>query len=102
MRNIKTVTLIALILAIAIPALAQHPTIDRNQLYLLLAATETETMQRELDEASAQGFKVVMGSPTSTGEISLFLERSTQPPATFKYKLLSTTLTGTMEKELNQ
>ncbi|MEJ7713262.1 MAG: hypothetical protein WKF84_26305 [Pyrinomonadaceae bacterium] len=31
----------------------------------------------------------------------LFLERVAQPPDIYKYQLLATTRTGTMEKELN-
>jgi hypothetical protein len=100
MKRIRFITLFFL-LALTIPIQAQQLKIDRNQLYLLLASTATTTMQKELDEASAQGFRVVMGSPTTAGEMTLFLERAAQPPDTFKYRLLATTLTSTMQKELN-
>jgi hypothetical protein len=83
-------------------AVAQKPKIDPDQRYLLLAAQRTGTMQQELNEAAAQGFKVLAGSPSSQGEVVLFLERVAQPPATYTYRLLATTNTSTMERELNE
>ena len=102
MRRIKLITLITIILALTLTTQAQQLKIDRNQLYLFLATTATSTMQKELDEASSKGFRVVLGSPTTAGEMTIFLERSAQPPETFKYRVLATTLTSTMEKELNE
>ncbi len=75
--------------------------IESGQRYLLLATTKTSTMQKELDEAAKQGFVVRIGSPTNGSELALFLERAAKPPDTFKYKLLATARTSTMEKELN-
>ena len=102
MRRIKLITLITLIFAFTLTTQAQQLKIDRNQLYLFLATTTTTTMQKELDEASSQGFRVVLGSPTTAGEMAIFLERSAQPPENFKYRVLATTLTSTMQKELNE
>jgi hypothetical protein len=102
MRKGKIIILLLLVLGLAVPSWAQKLQIDRNQLYLLLSTAATSTMQRELDEASANGFRVVMGSPTTAGEMTLFLERATLPPETYRYKLLATTLTSTMQKELNR
>lgn len=77
--------------------------IDPESRYLLLATVKTSTMQKELDEASAQGFRIVSAaSSCGQSEMVLFLERVTQAPDTYKYKLLATTRTSTMEKELNQ
>ncbi|MFY9553360.1 MAG: hypothetical protein WAV47_01435 [Blastocatellia bacterium] len=70
--------------------------------YMLLATTKTSTMQKELDESSAKGYRVVMGSPTSGSEMAILMERAAQPPDTYKYRLLATTRTGTMQKELNE
>ena len=76
--------------------------IDPENRYLLLSTMKTSTMQKELDEAAAQGFRIV-ASTSSCGqsEMVLFLEREAEPPETYKYRLLATTRTGTMEKELN-
>ena len=75
--------------------------ISPDQRYLMLVTTKTSTMQKELDEAAEQGFRIVMGSPTSSWEMAMLLERKAQPPDTYKYRLLATTRTGTMQKELN-
>jgi hypothetical protein len=72
-----------------------------DQRYLMLATAKTSTMQKELDEAADQGFRIVMGSPTSTMEMAILLERKVKPPDTYKYKLLATTRSATMQKELN-
>ena len=69
--------------------------------YKLLATTKTSTMQKELDETAAKGYRILVGSPTSGAEMALFLSREATPDAPYKYKLLATTRTGTMQKELN-
>jgi hypothetical protein len=75
--------------------------IAADQHYLLLATTKTSTMEKELSEAADQGFRVVACSTTSGAEMVAFLERVSTPPDTYRYKLLATTRTGTMQKELN-
>ena len=92
------------ILLTAVSVTAQNKLkIDPESRYLLLATVKTSTMQKELDEASAQGFRII-SSASSCGqsEMVLFLERVTKAPDTYKYKLLATSRTSTMEKELNQ
>lgn len=81
---------------------AQKVKVDPEQRYLLLATKKTSTMQKELDDVAEQGFRVLTGSPTSGAEMAIFLERVATPPNTYKYKLLATTRTGTMNKELNE
>src|SRR3972149_11822615 len=76
--------------------------VDSEARYLLLATTKTSTMQKELAEAAAQGFRVLVGSPTSGTEMAVFMERVATPPNTYQYKLLATTRTGTMQRELNE
>lgn len=95
---------LALILLTAGSAVAQSKLkIDPESRYLLLSTVKTSTMQKELDEASAQGFRIISAaSSCNQSEMVLFLERVTQGPDTYKYKLLATTRTSTMEKELNQ
>jgi hypothetical protein len=97
---------IALLLTVALMlgvyADGQKPKFDTEQRYLLLATKKTGTMQKELNEAAAQGYRVVVGSPTSGSEMAILLERVATPPDTYQYKLLATTRTGTMDKELNE
>ncbi len=94
-------TTLTLLFLTAASAVAQVK-VDPEQRYLLLATRKTATMQKELDEAAALGFRVVVGSPTSGVEMAILLDRVATPPNTYKYKLLATTNTGTMQKELNQ
>ncbi len=94
--------LAALVLLLASVAWGQKPKIEPGQRYLLLATSKTSTMQKELEEAAAQGFRILVGSPTSGMEMVLLLERVAEPPDVFRYKLLATTETDTMQKELNQ
>lgn len=92
------------ILLTAVSAVAQSKLkIDPESRYLLLSTVKTSTMQKELDEASAHGFRIIsVASSCNQSEMVLFLERVTQGPDTYKYRLLATTRTSTMEKELNQ
>ena len=100
MNAMRTSILAVLLTALAPVAYAQE--IGPDQRYLLLATTETSTMQQELDEAASQGFRVVVGSPASGKEMALLLERVAQPPDIYTYQLLATTRTSTLEKELNK
>lgn len=70
--------------------------------YKLLATTKTSTMQKELDEVSAQGYRILVGSPTSSSEMAVFLSLDATTKDPYKYKLLATTRTSTMQKELNE
>ena len=96
--------------------------------YKLLATNKTKTMQKEMNEAAALGyeFSATMTGPTLGGneagaegfhfcgqsvaatsfggqEVVIILQREIgSPHKTYFYKLLATTRTNTMEKELNQ
>lgn len=95
--------LVLLVLAgFALPAGGQKIKSDDNQRYLLLATTKTSTMQKELDEATALGFRVAVSSPTSSSEMVVLLERQEPGSRNYAYKLLATSKTETMEKELNE
>jgi len=94
------ISMLVLLVWLTVPTLAAKLKIDPDQRYLLLATTKTGTMQKELDEASALGFRIVVGSPTSGNEMVLLLEKVAEPPETYKYLILATTRTSTMQKEL--
>ena len=59
-------------------------------------------MQKELNEASAAGYRILTGSPTSQVEMAVILERVGTPANTYEYRLLATTKTSTMQKELGE
>jgi len=98
----RLIPLLTLILCVSSLTLAQGVKVDPEQKYLLLATTKTSTMQKELGEIAAQGFRVLVGSPTAGTEMAVFMERVATPPNTYQYKLLATTRTGTMQNELNE
>lgn len=89
------------ILLVSTVCLAQTKTTD-DQKYKLLATTKTSTMQKELDEVSAQGYRILVGSPTSDSEMVIFLSRESNVEKPYKYKLLATTRTSTMQKEMSE
>jgi hypothetical protein len=74
-------------------------------LYRLLATSKTSTMQRELEAAADMGFEylgqTVFQSTFGGREVVVILERDKDQPArNWKYNLLATSKTSTMEKEL--
>lgn len=102
--NAKNLTIAYFLLALVLVpgASAQKLKIDPEQRYLLLATQKTSTMQKELNEAAALGFRVVAGSPTSGTEMALMLARGVQPEDAYTYRLLATTRTSTMQEELDE
>ena len=98
-RLLVTLGLVSLLCPLAGPA---ESDLDLTQRYLLLATKKTSTMQKELSEAAAAGYRILVGSPTSGTEMALILKKVATPPETYQYFLLATTRTGTMQKELNE
>ena len=73
--------------------------------YRLLATSKTSTMQKELQEASDAGFEyrgqTVFGSTFGGDEVVVLLERDKDATAArFDYRLIATSKTSTLEKEL--
>lgn len=75
---------------------------DHDLKYKLLATTRTSTMQKEINEVAAQGYRILVGAPTSGSEMAVFLFREGTVEEPYKYKLLATNRTGTMQKELSE
>lgn len=70
----------------------------------VLATNKTSTMEKELNAAAEEGFrfKAVMGGETSIGgsEVVSVVARRSGEKGRFVYRLLATSRTSTMEKEL--
>ena len=85
-------------------ASAAEPQMD----YRILATSRTSTMEKELNEAAASGYRFskVMGGRTAVGgkEVVIAVVRNPATPdqAVPRYKLLATTKTSTMQRELQQ
>jgi hypothetical protein len=76
--------------------------------YRVLATTRTSSMEKEMNEAAGAGFvfAAVMGGETSIGgkEVVIVLVKDTSPGAAAQrtYKLLATSRTSTMQREMQQ
>ena len=74
--------------------------------YKLLATNKTSTMQKELNEAGNEGFEykdqTIFNSTFGGNEVVVIMEsdREANPRVRFEYKLLATSRTATMQKEL--
>jgi hypothetical protein len=73
--------------------------------YKGLSTTKTSTMQKEMQEAAAAGYRFadVMGGSTAIGgaEVVVIMTKQTNPEA-YDYRLLATNKTSTMQKELQE
>jgi len=87
-----------LCLCVATPALAQ------TRSYKILATSKTSTMQKELQAAGDAGYRfvAVMGGETAVGgnEVVVLVEKSSDDTNTYTYRLLATSKTSTLQKEL--
>ena len=99
-RSIAVVMSAALCLVVAAPALAQSNT------YKILATSKTSTMQKEMQEAGDAGYRyvAVMGGDTAMGgkEVVVLLEKAAGDKNTYAYRLLATSKTSTLQKELQE
>lgn len=89
------------------PALPVVPR-DGKLEYKLLATNRTSTMQKELNEAANAGFRYggVMGGETAFGGsevvIIMYKDSARESQQKCEYRLLATSRTSTMQKELQQ
>ena len=82
----------------------EHPPAEID--YLLLATNRTSTMQKEMQEAAeaGYGFAGLMGGTTSFGgsEVVVVMQRLPESTPRFAYRILATSKTSTMQKELQE
>lgn len=102
MKNNWIFALALLVFSCVVNINAQSANETDDPKYKLLATIKTSTMQKEIDQVSAQGYRILVGSPTSDAEMAVFLSREGTAADPYKYKLLATTRTSTMQKELNE
>jgi hypothetical protein len=75
--------------------------------YRLLATNKTSTMQREIQNAADEGYEyrgqTVFNSAFGGKEVVVILERAVdRPPIKYEYRLVATSKTSTMQKELSE
>ena len=88
------------IIGAPIAALAQNGTS-----YRVLATNKTSTMQKEMQEAAEAGYRfaAVMGGETSFGGKEVVVLMQKTPAGTPReYRLLATSKTSTLQKELQE
>lgn len=98
---------LALWLGFALTAHAQAPVpvTDVNRVeHLVLATNKTSAMQTEINESADAGYRFmgVMGGETAFGgsEVIVIMTRTTDAAPRFRYRLLATSKTSTMQKEM--
>lgn len=102
--NSARLFLASLLFLSTLPAAEGDVTFD----YRVLATSKTSTMEKELTQAADQGFifAAVMGGDSAFGgkEVVVVMSRKTggSPEPKRRYKLVATSKTSTMEKELLQ
>jgi hypothetical protein len=74
--------------------------------YRVLATTRTSSLEKELNDAAEAGFRFrsVMGGDTAVGgsEVVAIVIRSSEMKGGYAYRLLATSKTSTMEKDLQE
>lgn len=100
---------LAIVLSVASLALGQDKAVTNrvkiapDQTYLVLSTKKIGTMEKELDEVAAKGFRIMYGAPTQQYDMALLLKSTgAAPGSTYGYKILATSRQSTMEKELNE
>ena len=102
-----TTILVRLTIALALvaPALiAQEQPLEQPK-FLLLATSRTGTMEKELNEVGARGYRFsgTQGGETAFGGSEVVVIMTLDPGGRrFRYMLVATSRTGTMQKEMNQ
>lgn len=101
----KTSTIILFCFAVV---LSLQVSVSAQTQYKVLATKKTSTMQKELQAAAAEGFRFegVSGGKTSFGgsEVLVIMSKKSGGDASggFQYKLLATSKTSTMQKEIQE
>ena len=103
MKKISTIIIfcVGVVLALQISVVAQTQ-------YKVLATKKTSTMQKEMQQASDGGYRFegVSGGGTAFGgsEVLVIMSKKTDADSSgrFQYKLLATSKTSTMQKELEE
>ena len=104
MTKIRICITIALVL-FATNLLAVEKEAEQQDRFLLLATTRTGTMEKELNEAGARGYRFVgtQGGATAFAGNEVVVIMTLDPEGRrYRYKLLATSRTGTMQKEMNE
>ena len=104
MRKLHTVIIIALALFVLVPPTTAQQSEQQPEKYLLLSTSRTGTMEEELNEAGGRGYRFLatQGGETAFGGSEAVVVMTLDPEGRrFRYILLATNRTGTMQREMN-
>lgn len=102
-RALQVLTVFGLGLCLSFGARAEDPMFD----YRMLATSKTSTMEKELNEAAAAGYRfrrVIGGKLTNGGKVIIAMVKEPVVPGqkSRTYRLLATSRTSTMQTEMQQ
>ena len=94
------------ILALTVLVCVSGTAFAQPHAYRVLATSKTSTMQKEMQEAGEAGFRfvAVMGGETAIGgkEVVVLMSKKPGDATTYGYRLLATSKTSTLQKELQE
>lgn len=99
-----TAAVCATAMALVLSGYPKTPVTNGSIDYRVLATSKTSTMQKEMNEAADAGYRYggVMGGETSFGgsEVVVVMSRNGTTDGRYDYRLLATSRTSTMQREL--
>lgn len=102
MKRHRVAVLCAILCSAPVWAFAQQPSFE----YKVIATSKTSTMDKELNEAGEAGFHLntIMGGETAIGgkEAVAVMARLASSKTRYQYRLLATSKTSTMQKEMQE
>jgi hypothetical protein len=105
-KRVSVMCLCTALSILVLVGLATAQTANAPLEYRVLATNKTSTMEKELNAAAEAGFQfsAVMGGDTAFGgnEVVVVMSRRSEARGRFAYRLLATSKTSTMERELQQ
>ena len=94
------------ILALTVLVCVSGTAFAQTHTYKVLATNKTGTMQKEMQEAGEAGFRFVsvMGGETAIGgnQVVVLMSKMQGDTNTYSYRLLATSKTSTLQKELQE
>jgi len=94
------------LVCVVLGALASAASAQEAIDYRVVATNKTSTMQKEMQEAGDAGFRFagVMGGETTFGgkEVVVVMQKSGASTSKYEYRLLATSRTSTMQKEMQE
>ena len=97
---------VCLVVALSLSSVAVAGAAADTVEYRVLATNKTSTMEKEMQGAAAGGFRFAgtMGGETAFGgnEVVVVMTRAGGAPQRYEYRLLATTKTSTMQRELSE